>query len=300
MTAHTTPTVSAPACAVALVVMALAAVTGFVLSTTSPELPGTESLTHEDAVDTVAILLFGVLGAVLIVRRRAALLGAALMLMAGMIGVDYLLGGLADFVADGQVDPPAAARVLNVSSEASFVVAFFILALAPTLLVPTGRLPSRRWRPIAWAAFAGTGASMLAVLLAPGPVDDDVPAWGNNPLGLDAAPRLVDLLEIAGLMLMAACIVAGLVAFTVRWVRYRGPRRRQMGWFSLGVAVQVAGLAIDTSGKSVLLEVLLALTIFSGLLWGIGWPLLGPLGDRADEADRLTVARSEVEGGVPA
>ena len=64
MTAHTTPKVSAPACAVALVVMALAAATGFVLSTTSPELPGTESLTLEDAVDTVAILLFGVLGAV--------------------------------------------------------------------------------------------------------------------------------------------------------------------------------------------------------------------------------------------
>ena len=114
MTAHTTPKVSAPACAVALVVMALAAATGFVLSTTSPELPGTESLTLEDAVDTVAILLFGVLGAVLIVRRRAALLGAALMLMAGMIGVDYLLGGLADFVADGlpirRLDPADKAR----------------------------------------------------------------------------------------------------------------------------------------------------------------------------------------------
>ncbi|RYP80686.1 hypothetical protein EKO23_24480 [Nocardioides guangzhouensis] len=285
---------------VALAAMAAAAAAGFWLSLTTPELPGTESLTLEDAVDAAALVLFGVLGAVLLVRRRATRLGAALMLMACLVCLTYLFGGLADALADGRVNPPVAARLLNLAGQSTFIVAFFLLALSPMLLFPTGLLPSRRWRPVAWAAAGGLAASVLSVLLKSGPVDEDTPAWGDNPLGLDAMPGLADVLEVVGLSLLAVTVLAGVAAFVTRWVRYRGPRRRQMAWFSLGVVVQVGGLATDTSGKSLLLEVLLALTIFSGLLWGIGWPLLGPLGDRAEEADRLTVARSEVEGGVHA
>jgi len=283
------------AAAGAVAAMAVAAATGFWLSMTTPELPGTEALTLEDAVDTAAILLFGVLGALLVVRNRAAGLGLALMLMAGLICLTYLLGGLADAVADGRVDPPAAARFLNLAGQSTFIVAFFLLALAPMFLFPTGRLPSRRWRPVALAAVVGACASVLSVLLAPGLVDEDTPAWGQNPLGLDAAPRLVDALEVVGLGLFAASVVAGLAAFVTRWVRYRGPRRRQMAWFTAGVAVQVSGLATDTSGSNLAVEVLMALAIFSALLWGIGWPLLGPLGVRAEAADHLTVARSETE-----
>jgi hypothetical protein len=291
----TTPRVAAATCTAVLAGMTVAAATGFWLSLSSPEIAGTESLTVEDAVDTAAFVLFGVLGAVLLVRRRAPGLGAALLVMAGAICLDYLLSGLADALADGRVDPSATARALNVASEAAFVVAFFLLALAPLLLFPTGRLPSRRWRPIGAAALTGVVVSVLSVLLAPGPVDEDVPGWGQNPLGLEAASGLVDALEVAGMLLLAASMLAGLAAYVTRWVRYRGARRRQLAWFGVAVAVQVVGLVVDTNGKSVVLEVALALTIFGGLLWGIGWPLLGPLGDRAEDGDRLTVARSEVE-----
>ena len=74
----------------------------------------------------------------------------------------------------------------------------------------------------------------------------------------------------------------GLAAFVTRWVRYRGARRQQMAWFTIGVVVHVTGLATDTSGDSVTVEVLMALAIFGAMLFGIGWPLLGPLGARAE------------------
>ena len=191
-------------------------------------------------------------------------------------------------------NPPAAARILNIAGESAFVVAFFLLALSPLFLFPTGRLPSRRWRWAAGAGIAGCGAAVLSVLLAPGLVDEDVPSWGDNPLGLDAAPRLVDALEMVGLVLLAGGMLLGLGAFVTRWVRYRGPRRQQMAWFTIGVVVQVAGLATDTDGDSVTVEVLLATAIFGTMLFGIGWPLLGPLGSRAESAEHIA-QESEAE-----
>ena len=281
--------------AAVLAAMAVAAAAGFWMSLTSPELPGTEPLTLEDGVDAVGIMLFGVLGLALVARHRAAGLGRALILMASMIGLDYFLSGLADAFAGGHTNPPDAARLLNIASEAAFVVVLYLLALAPLFLFPTGRLPSRRWRWAAGAGFAGCAAAVLSVLLAPGPVDEDVPSWGDNPIGLDAAPGLVDALEMVGLMLFAGGMLLGLAAFVTRWVRYRGPRRRQMAWFTIGVVVMVTGLATDTSGDSVAVEVLVATAIFGTMLFGIGWPLLGPLGARAEAADHDTSAKPDAE-----
>ena len=281
--------------AAVLAAMAVAAAAGFWMNLTSRDMPGSEALTLEDGVDVVGIMLFGVLGIALVAKDRAAGLGRALVLMASMIALDYFLHGLADAIAGGHADPPAAARILNVAGESAFVVAFFLLALSPLFLFPTGRLPSRRWRWAAGAGIAGCAAAVLSVQLAPGLVDEDVPAWGDNPIGLDAAPRLVDALEAVGIVLLLGGMVLGLAAFVTRWVRYRGARRQQMAWFTIGVVVHVAGLSTDTSGDSVTVEVLMALAIFSAMLFGIGWPLLGPLGARAEAAEHLTWATSEEE-----
>ena len=281
--------------AAGLAAMAVAAAAGFWMSLTSRDMPGSTALTLEDGVDVVGIMLFGVLGLALVARDRAAGLGRALVLMASMIALDYFLHGLADAIAGGHANPPAAAQILNLASEAAFIVAFFLLALSPLFLFPTGRLPSPRWRWAAGAGIAGCAAAVLSVQLAPGLVDEDVPAWGDNPIGLDAAPRLIDALEAVGIVLLVGGMVLGLAAFVTRWVRYRGARRQQMAWFTIGVVVHVAGVTTDTSGDSVTVEVLMALAIFSTMLFGIGWPLLGPLGARAEASEHLTWATSEQE-----
>ena len=192
--------------------------------------------------------------------------------------------------------PPAAARILNIAGESAFVVAFFLFALSPALPLPDRlRLPPARWRWPTGAGIVGCGLAVISVLLAPGPVDEDVPAWGDNPIGLDAAPRFIDALELIGVVLLAVGIVFGLAAFVIRWVRYRGARRQQMAWFTIGVVVHTAGLSTDTRGDSVTVEVLMALAIFGTMLFGIGWPLLGPLGARAEAADHDTSAKPDAE-----
>jgi hypothetical protein len=255
-------------------------------------MPGAEPMTVEDPVDAGAMLSFGVLGAAFVRRRVADGLGVALVVLAVLSAVNYLLSGTADVIANGQPDPPAVARVLSLVAEGTFIVTFFLLVCAPTLLFPTGRLPSQRWRWPAGAVAAGCLVSIVSVVFAPGLVDEDNPAWGDNPIGIPAlSGGTADALEMVSMVLLATGLVLGVAAFVSRWVRYRGLRRRQMAWFSVGVVVLVAGMVTDVGG-SVAVEVASALVIFGGLLVGMGWPLLGPLGRAADEADSVDGARA--------
>lgn len=266
---------------------------GLGLTMTSPEMPGAEPMTLEDVVDAVAMLGFGVLGATFVRRRVAEGLGLALVLLAVLSAVNYLLSGLADAIANGEPNPPATAQALSLVAEGAFIATFFLIVVAPLLLFPTGRLPSRRWRWPAGAVAIGCLGAILTVLFAPGPVDEDNPAWGDNPIGLAVLDDIGDTVELVGGVLLALGLATGLAAFASRWVRYRGPRRRQMAWFTLGVAVMVAGLLTEFGG-SVAVEVTTAVAIFGSLFVGMGWPLLGPLGRAAEDADR---AQADVSAG---
>jgi hypothetical protein len=266
-------------------VAAIAALAALGLALTTPDLPGSESMTFEDVLDVAAILAFGVLGAVLVRHRRAKGLGRALVLLGVLESLVYLFGGIADAIANGQPDPPASAQLFSLASTAVFIATFFLFIVSPLLLFPTGRLPSHRWRCAGWAAVSGAAVSILAVLLAPGPIDQDNPAWGDNPIGVESLDGVVGVLETVGLVLLGVSVLAGLAAYVVRLARYRGARRRQMMWFTVGVVTMVGGLIIDTEGKSVVLEVLLAAAIFGSMMFAIGWPLLGPLGRAAQELD---------------
>jgi hypothetical protein len=268
-----------------LVLTLASAGVGLGLTLTSPEMPGSEPMTFEDAVDAAAMLGFGFLGVALVRRRMAEGLGLALMLLAAVSAANYLLDGIAHAIANGNADPPAAAQVLNLLAQGAFIVTFFVFFAAPMLLFPTGRLPSPRWRWPAGMVAIGCAISVLAVLLAPGPVDDDNPAWGDNPLGLSALPGLADSGELIGGVLLLLGLVTGVAAFAVRCVRYRGARRRQMAWFSLAIVVPVAGLLTEF-GDAVAIQVASALVIFGSVFVGIGWPLLGPLGRQAESESR--------------
>ena len=278
---------------VAVGAAAIGALAALGIALTTPDLPGGEPMTFEDVVDVGAILAFGALGAVLVRLRRAAGLGRALVLLSVLESLNYLLGGVADAIAQGQPDPPAMARLSMVASEAVFIATFFVFVLSPILLFPTGRLPSPRWRWVARLAVIGVVTSMLSVLLAPGPVEEDNPNWGDNPIGLDALAGVTDTLELVGLVLLAVSVLSGLAAYVTRWVRYRGPRRQQMAWFTIGVVTMAFGLVTDFGGSSVVVEVLRAAVIFGSMFFAISWPLLGPLGRAAEEADADRAATAD-------
>src|SRR5215813_3978406 len=78
---------------------------------------------------------------------------------------------------------------------AGFVV--FVL-----LLFPTGLLPSRRWRPVAWIAAAAMAGWVLGNTFAPAPVDGSLP---HNPIAVGGpAGHVIQLLGgVSGLLVAA-------------------------------------------------------------------------------------------------
>jgi hypothetical protein len=111
------------------------------------------------------------------------------------------------------------------------------------LLFPDGRLPSRRWRPVAWLS-----AASIAITCGPGAAW----SWPQRGLalldsaqeGLEHAPSLVSLLSLAGLPLMLVCGLASVVALLVRFRRSRGVERQQLKWFAFASAVTFTGLVL--------------------------------------------------------
>ena len=119
------------------------------------------------------------------------------------------------------------------------------LALFAFLLFPRGRLPSRRWRPVAVAAIALGLALFVLTVLDPTPLDvvtgfPKVP----NPTGVAAfrgAPHVVSgLMYFAGLALIAVTI-GGLV---VRGRRASTQERQQVKLVAYAASVTIAALCV--------------------------------------------------------
>ncbi|GAC1324965.1 MAG: hypothetical protein NVSMB13_07220 [Mycobacteriales bacterium] len=99
------------------------------------------------------------------------------------------------------------------------------------LLFPDGRLPSRRWRPLAIAiAFAIGGLTTSA--LVDQPLVDDAPRV-TNPLALPAAFRpVVEGAALASVAVIGVGAIASIASLVLRFRRSRGERRQQLRWLA--------------------------------------------------------------------
>jgi hypothetical protein len=116
-----------------------------------------------------------------------------------------------------------------------------VVALSPFLLLlfPDGRLPGRRWRPVAWTGAALLGAIVVAAAVLAWPVRGTALYRGMVASTTGAAP--VDALLVAGLFLVGdALLVVGAVALLLRLRRLQGAARQQTKWFAFGAIPWVA------------------------------------------------------------
>ena len=114
------------------------------------------------------------------------------------------------------------------------------------LLFPDGHLPSRRWRPVAWAVAGGLGATILAVVLHPGPIG----VWGMtalNPFGVPWLVPALDLLVKTGTITLLAGLVGCLSAFTLRYRREQGVVRQQLKWLAYAAYLTLAAFGVSAA-----------------------------------------------------
>lgn len=122
--------------------------------------------------------------------------------------------------------------------SAMFAVFWGVTWIFIPLLFPDGRLPSPRWRPIAWISGGAVAAHTVGMMLT------GMTAYGTRtppltPVGLIGA--LVAALGQLVTWIMTVVVFCGLV---LRWRRSRQDERGQYAWIVGGAAVSLAGGAL--------------------------------------------------------
>jgi MFS family permease len=115
------------------------------------------------------------------------------------------------------------------------------LCVFVVLLFPSGHLPSRRWRPVAWAAGAGLAGWVLGCAFAPTIIGYSPPT--RNPVGVTGpAGDIFKLMVVVGAVLMAATGLAAVLSLAFRYRRARTAERAQLKWLVYAGALVVAAL----------------------------------------------------------
>jgi hypothetical protein len=109
-----------------------------------------------------------------------------------------------------------------------------LLATYVFLLFPDGKLPSRRWRPLAWLSGVVIVSVSIGVMLSPESLD--MPRGIRNPFGLEAVPW-VAVAAYAILPLLPLCMFASAVSLVLRYRRSKGDERQQIKWIAFAASL---------------------------------------------------------------
>ena len=196
-------------------------------------------------------------GALITSGRRARLIGWILLAMGMEAAVVELTEGygyhdsypgavLAQWVASW-------GSILGASTTATVLAIF-----------PTGHAASRRWRPVVWAAVAGTVLTVIGTAF--GHAADDVFRSGSNPFAVDG--EFMTIVYASGQVVFAAALVGAIASLVVRFRRSTGIERQQLKWIAyVGCALAVVGpLAIAFYFDSVAVRIAIAVVV---TLWPI-------------------------------
>jgi hypothetical protein len=137
-----------------------------------------------------------------------------------------------------------------------------LLGIYMILLFPDGRLPSRRWRPLAWLSGAAMVLASVALTVAPG----DLPGYpgARNPFGLEGHPAIAQAL-VGTIAMLPVCILASAVSLVWRYRHSGGEVRLQIRWVAF--AASFVGLAYGITLVSGLLLAPESLATEEGPLW---------------------------------
>ena len=101
------------------------------------------------------------------------------------------------------------------------------------LLFPDGKLPSKRWRPVAWLSGAVIVLLSITGFFAPGPLQNLGEV--RNPFGLEGHPWIA-YAGYAVLPLLPLCMLASAASLVMRYRRSGGEVRQQIKWIAFAAS----------------------------------------------------------------
>jgi hypothetical protein len=205
---------------------------------------------NEHPIEDVPLLVgfgaFAVVGALVVAKRPANLIGWIMAAIALIVTIFPVGDAYAAYVMVTRGHPDALA-VLGAWVQSWY----WLLLLALTfvylpLLFPDGRLPSRRWLPLAVVPGIATLSTVVLGALTDTLSGQSVHYRIENPIGVEGLEP-VEKLPIFGLLsvLLGVGIVAAMASVAVRFRRSRGTERQQMKWFLCAAALLPSFLLSD-------------------------------------------------------
>lgn len=223
-------------CAVTLLVLALSMLL-IALGWSTP-LPSGWTSWRDQTVTLAGIIGAPILGGLIASRRPRNSYG---WLWLGF-GLGLTLQSLAmPYEAYALVVEPGSLRAPRTISHVLELGGQVALTIAPLLMLlfPTGRLPSRRWRPLAWTSTTAGAVLLFLVLLF------------DNPDQVGGAIAIVTVVVVY--VLFTALLLSAL-SIVVRYRRASGAERQQLKWFALAAVV----IGVVATGHLLFLDLLLS------------------------------------------
>ncbi|MBI2237390.1 MAG: hypothetical protein HYU54_02545 [Actinobacteria bacterium] len=196
----------------------------------------------------LSVAAFPVMGAVIASRRPGNPIG---WLFCG-IGLSFSLASLSgNYALEALIVHPGtlpAGRFMAWVSVWTWPPGITMLMNFLLLLFPAGRLPSRRWRPVAWLAVAALVLEVVPIAItawpARGPLLTNL--GDNCPPGAPASFCLGFKLQVLGILLMFALGLLAAVSLVLRLRRAAGDERAQLKWFAYAGAALVLAIIANS------------------------------------------------------
>jgi hypothetical protein len=233
-------------------------------SSTVPDLPfGGETDDGSVIANLVTLLPFSVVGAIIASRQPRNAIGWLFCSVGVTIGLNSFAGDYAEFWLASGFGPDSLGETAAWLSSWLWILLVYVPMSFLLLLFPDGRLPSRRWRPVAWGVALGTAGGVVGYALRAGPLVD-FPHIAN-PYGVDGP--VVGMVGVTGSIVAAGSMVASAVSLIIRLRRAGSVERQQIKWLAYGGAVMVG--ILGAGGLITLWSVPASIVVMSVSLLGL-------------------------------
>jgi signal transduction histidine kinase len=202
-------------------------------------------------------LAFALVGALIATRRPENPIGWLFCAAGFVTAATNLVGAYAYWGIVAHPGSLPGARLAEWSGDVWYTPTIPLTTTSLFLLFPDGRLPSRRWMPVLWAAIIGSSLAAFGNALSP--TLYGLPTVRNPIL---AAPKVVaDSVSGIGFLAVIVSLIASIASLVVRYRRSRGEEREQLKWFAFAAMSALIFVVPTFAGDSPPLALIVASSI---------------------------------------